>query len=295
LALFTGFAFATNNMLLRKGMHISGESVSPVFIATLHGVVVCGFAVVFTGDISRLASVSWLGVISLAVAGILHFVVGTALNYSGIRLIGATRAAPIFSSSSIIAAVVGSVFFGEQFTLTLLLAISLVMGGVILIGVAGEKRTAQSNIHSGSLVKGITAALGGAVCWGVSPAFIKIGILEVGSPLLATFISFVAAFLILAIALIHRDTRMKLHGLDKRSLVVFLVASTAMSTGMIARFYALYFSAISLVVPLINSARIVSLFPLSYAINRRIETFNFKVIIGALAIIGGIVAIFSVP
>jgi uncharacterized membrane protein len=88
---------------------------------------------------------------------------------------------------------------------------------------------------------------------------------------------------------------MKLHGLDKRSLVVFLVASTAMSTGMIARFYALYFSAISLVVPLINSARIVSLFPLSYAINRRIETFNFKVIIGALAIIGGIVAIFSVP
>ena len=295
LALFAGVAFATNNILLRKGMHASGESFSPVFIASLYGAVVFGLAVVFTGESSRLSSLTWLGGISLAGAGILHFVAGTALNYLGIRLIGATRAAPIFSSSSLFAVLLGIIFLGEQFTFILALAISLVVGGIILISTTSSSKTVQSNVPPGSLLKGVMAALGGAICWGVSPVLVKIGLQEVGSPLLATFISFIAAVLVLATLLIHYDNRKKLWRLSRSSVVIFLIASTAMSAGMIGRYYAFYFSAISLTVPLINSMRIVSLFPLSYAINRRIETFNLRVIIGALAVIGGIVAIFSVP
>jgi drug/metabolite transporter (DMT)-like permease len=64
------------------------------------------------------------------------------------------------------------------------------------------------------------------------------------------------------------------------------------ATAHLLRYIALAHSPVSLVAPLINSINGLLVFPLSFLINRKIETFNLRIILGAIAVIGGVLFIF---
>jgi len=283
-----GLGFSVEHVFVRRGAHRSGESFSPVAISLFMGVIVFGVLILISGEVNALASLSWLGVSSLAGAGILHFLIGRMSAYTSVRLIGANRAVPIHSSNLLFAALLGIIFLKEPLSIPLFLAILLISGGVILIGTRRAPQAAEPGISRNTLTKGVLAALVSAICWSVSPLLVKIGLEEVGSPLLSTFISYIAASIIMGILLSHPQNNKRLRRLERTSLISFIIASIAVSVGQLFRYVALDYTQISIAVPLISSARALFIFPLSFLLNRQIESFNLRTLAGAISIVVGI-------
>ena len=291
LALLCGFSFALNNIFLRRGVYHSRESFSPVVISIFLGTLFFGAWLVVSDQILSIFSVSWLGFTSLAGAGILHLLIGRAFAYTGIRLVGANRSVPIQTCFIIIAAVVGVLLFGEPMGISLAVALLLVAGGIALLGTVGRYERDTLGISSGKLAKGIFAALAAAICFGLSPILIKIGLQEVNSPIVATFISSLAAAFVISILLLSQRNREKLRKLDRSSLYPFIISSMAISASQILRYLALDYSPVSIVVPLTGTNSLF-VFPLSFLMNRHIEAFNFRVAAGALAVVTGVFLLF---
>jgi drug/metabolite transporter (DMT)-like permease len=241
-----------------------------------------------------MVSISWQGAVALAGAGVIHFILGRITAYSGIGLIGANRAVPIFSSSILIAALWGILLLGEPVTPFLVLAILLIVGGIVLISTTGSSAGEKSSLPAGSLIKGILLTLTAALCWGSTPLLVKIGLREVGSPLLATFVSYLASSVVIGLALFYPANNEKLRRLNRYSLMPILGAAVAVAAAQILRYEALVISPVSLFEPLMASANSLFIFPLSFLINRQIEVFNWRIIIGAVAILTGVFLIFWV-
>lgn len=294
LALFAGCSFSISNIFIRRGVHRSGEAFSILPIFAFMGMVFFGLSLLVVGEAERLATLSWLGIGALASAGVLHFILGRLAAFTGIRLIGANRAVPVTSCSILVAALFGIFLLGEPLTISLILAVLLIVGGVILISTAGKTETEKLSMPKGALVKGVLAALGGALCWGVSPTLIKIGLKEAQSPLLATFVSYLAASVFIGFSLISPQNNEKLRRLSRVSLIPLIIAGVAVSLAQILRYTALNYSPVSLVEPLSQGTNSLFVFPLSFLLNRRIEAFNLKIIMGAIAIVVGFSLIFWV-
>jgi drug/metabolite transporter (DMT)-like permease len=272
----------------------SGEAFSILPIFALLGTVFFGFAVFISGEAEKLTSLSWVGISALAGAGIVHFILGRLTGFTGIRLIGANRAVPIFSGSVLVAVLFGIFLLGESMTVFRALAILLIVGGIILIGTTGNSEAGKSNLPRGILVKGVLAALAGALFWGASPTLIKIGLREVNSPLLATFISYSAAFIVVGASLIHPGNSGKLRRLSRPALISLVIGGIAVSVAQILRYTALVYSPVSMVEPLSGSTNSLFIFPLSFLLNRQIEAFNRKIILGAISIVVGVFFMFWV-
>ncbi len=294
LALLSGFSFSISNIFVRKGVYRSGEAFSLIPIFAFMGTVFFGLPLFISGEVERLVSLSWLGVSALAGAGVIHFILGRMSAYTGIRLIGANRAVPIFSGSILIAVLLGIFLLGEPLTISLVLAVLLIVGGIILIGITGGSETGKSGMPGGSLVKGVLAALGAALCWGVSPMLVKIGLKEVGSPLLAAFVSYTAASVVIGVSLFHPRNNEKLRRLSRASLIPIIIAAITVSVAQILRYTALDYSPVSIVEPLAGSANNLLIFPLSFLINREIEAFSLRIILGAIAVVVGVFLMFWV-
>ena len=290
IAMFAGSFNCLSTIFIRKGTYRSGESFSPLPISNFAGMTIFGLAILVLGLTNQLGSLSWLGFGSLAAAGVLHFIVGRYLGYIGIRLIGANRANPITASNILVSAALGIVFLGEPVTIYLVLAILLIFGGIILIGRTGNSE--KLDISKANLTKGLIATLGGALCWGSSPALVKIGLREVNSPLVATFISYASAFVIASLLLSHQGNRDKLRQLKRDALIPLGMSALSVSTAHLLRYIAIAYSPISLVQALAMSVNGLLIFPLSFLINRRIEVFDPRIIVGAVIIVSGVLLIF---
>ncbi|MFC1972038.1 DMT family transporter [Chloroflexota bacterium] len=290
-ALGSAICFALANIYIRKAVYRTGEAYSGVIISLFLGTLVFGLWLFASGESIQLGSLSWMGVVSLAAAGIVHFLLGRSFSYIGIRLIGSNRVIPIQTCYIIIAAVLGIVFFGEPITVSFILALLLVTGGIIIISRTGQSGEGEQNLLRGALAKGILAALATAVCWGVSPVLVKFGLNELGSAPLATFISGLAATLVIGFTLFKPDNTEKLRRLDRMALGALLLASLTTAVAQIARYLALDYGTVGAVIP-ISATYALFFYPLSFIINRQIEDFSPRIIIGGLAVIAGIFLIF---
>ncbi len=292
LALFSGFSFSGSNIFIRKATYRSGESFGPWVISVFLGVVFFSLSLLVLNEFEQLASLSWLGAGSLAGAGIVHFVIGRILGYTSLRLIGANRSAPITRSSLIIAALMGILFLGEPVTVSLVLALLLIVGGLILIGTTGASSGGKPDIYQGSLAKGLLAALGAALCWGASSFLVKIGLREVDSPLVATFISYTAAAIVAGGSLLNPRNNAKLRQLGRTSLAPSILGAIFVSLAQILRYYALDYSPVSMAAPIISASGLLLTLPLSFLINREIEVFNTRIIGATIAVVLGVFLIF---
>lgn len=292
LALLAGFSHCLSSIFIRRGVYHSGESFSPIPISNFTGMVLFGLTILISGNAVQLTFLSWVGVSYLAAAGVLHFIVGRQLAYIGLRLIGANRTSPVITCNVLVSALLGVFFLGEPLTVYLVLALFLVTVGVISISRAGGSEAGGEDMTKGSLTTGLVATLGAALCWGVSPVLVKIGLQEVNSPVLATFISYTAAAIVAGVLLIHPKNSEKLRRLEWKSLIPIGTGAVTTSTAHILRYTALAYSPVSLVAPLIVGISGLLIFPLSFLVNKRIEVFNHRIILGAIVVIVGVLLIF---
>lgn len=291
MALLSSFLLALSLVATRRAVHKTGESFSPVPISAFLAVAMFGPAILIMGNTDGLKSLTWVGLGALAGAGVFHFVLGRMSAYVSVRLIGANLSSPIVNSNTLIATFLGIFFLGEPLTVYIILALILVVGGVFLVGAGGKPAPSKGQTNKAALTRGIMVALMGALCWGISPILVRIGVKEVGSPLQATFVSFVAASVVMAFALLNKGNSMKIRLLDRTSFWLIMVGAFLTSVAQFSKYVALQNSPVSFVSPLMATQSLMVL-ALSFFFNRKIEVFNIKIIMGAIAVVAGVSLIF---
>lgn len=293
LSLLASVSWAGSNVLTRRGVFHARESFSAIPITIGVGLIISFLALLVSGSGSKLAYLTWIGVLSLGGAGVVHFVIGRAFNYTSLRLIGANRTEPLLTSNIVFAIAFGMAFLGETLDLLQVLGIIAVMIGVVLIGTSAEGAVKGTKLARGVLLKGVGAGLMAGLCYGVSSLLIKVGLTEVGSGLAGNFISHVAAGMAAVFLVVGNESRARIGRLGRAAFIPMILGGAALVAGQIFRYAALGLVPISVVVPLTAPTAIfVPVF--SFILNRKMEVFSPKVLGGAAMVIAGVYIILLV-
>jgi len=285
LALLSAAVFAGAGVLIRRGVYQSEESTTAAAVSALVGTPLFLFILPLTGDWNRLYSLSWQGFASLGMAGILQFVLGRYLLFNSIRLIGANKTVAISRTNILFAVIFGIVFLGEAVTAPLILGVLFIIGGATLVSFEREEGAFKLQ------TKGVLLVLGAALCVGIASVLVKSAMEEVGSPYIATFISYMTAFLLWIVLLLQKEQRNQLFQLPRFSLFILSMAAVLGLVGQLLRYAALNYSPVSVVQPLLGTLVLFTFF-FSFMLNRSIDVFNWRVFLGIVVILTGTFLLF---
>jgi drug/metabolite transporter (DMT)-like permease len=293
-ALLASVSFAGSVVFVRKATAQTGESFTPTAISVFMGIPFFAVVLFFSGEWGKLLSVSGRAFILLGAAGIIHFIVGRFLAYSSYRLIGANKATPFIMTNPFYTVILGVLLLNELLTAYLVFGVICIFTGVALIST--ERKTVfeeEPRAFSRTEVKGILPALGAALCWGTTPILIKPAVAEVGSPFVAAFVSYLVAAVVMAFFFFRGQYREQMGKMPVfMALISMLIGAIFASAGQLFIYTGLSYSPASLVNPLI-STHILFIFLFSFLLNRHIEIFTLKIVLGMLAVIVGTFLIFQ--
>ncbi len=287
MSLLSGISLAGSSVSTRKGVFHARESFSALPISIAVGIILTFIVLLITGRMGQLAHLNLLGIVSFGGAGVVHYLIGRRSTYIGLRLIGANRMEPLLATNMIIAISFGLFFLDETLTLYHILGISAVFGGVILIGTSVEGFSKGVTIDRSTLLKGLASGLFAGLCYGMSPLLVKIGLLQLDDALVGTFVSHIAAGLIVMLFFVKHEHRSQIVSLNSKAMIPIIIGSILLALGQILRYIAFGLSPINIVTPLTATNNLfVPAF--SYLFNRKMESFSPRVLGGAFAVIAGI-------
>jgi drug/metabolite transporter (DMT)-like permease len=272
--------FQTINRRAVKGMD--------VFVATflqllLSAVVLCA-ASLLTEDVSTLLNAPTSALLYFALAGLIHFSIGWTFLNSSQKQIGAARTSALIGTTPLFGALIALVTLSETLDLTALIGIGLIAGGVYFTSNPGNKPG-----ESGQVVGWRTTllALGAPLCWAISPIFIRLGLVELESPLLGVTVGITASALGYGAALAIRRMRSPLGSISSEALALKIVAGILVGLSTWARWVALDYTTVAIVLALgLASVPTVNLLtPL--VVDRQVEQVTAQVWLGSALIVGG--------
>lgn len=289
-AAFGGASIITRRVVLRA----SSRYVTAISIYTglLFFLLVAGIA----GELLKLGQFPWRVHVFFALSGIIHFALGRNCANRAIQLIGSTRTSIVTSLSIIVTIVLAVIILKEAVTPLIGLGIFFALTGPLLI--VAKESTVTSDPQSGALpriteldrrnlYKGMLYAIGAAIFWGSTSIVIKLGLDMGGSPLVGSFIAYLAASIaIIPSILLSRDLRREVVTMRGRLLQLAVLSGLITSIAQMLRYLALVFTT-AIVISI--TARTIPLWVLLFAFifNRKLESFSRWVLLGnALLIIG---------
>ena len=139
-------------------------------------------------------------------------------------------------------------------------------------------------------VKGLRGAmygLGTALCFSISPIFIRNGLKGLNSPLLGVTIGMVVSTLAFGLALFFRKGSSSRAPIPRSAMVIQLVAGVLVGLSTWARWFALDLAPVGVVLALgrLNVPVVVFLSPV--LVGKQLEPVNWKVWLGAGLILAG--------
>jgi drug/metabolite transporter (DMT)-like permease len=289
------------------------------FVQLLVSAVILVAASAVTEDLGRVLHAPTGALVNFAAAGVVHFLVGwTLLNASQKRL-GAARTSPLIATTPLFGAIVAAITLGEVPGALALLSIGLIVAGVYAIGLDRLRRPrSQEEVepeppesgrspasfgHHGTTivstpgphaVAGTEAftwsaaplGLGTALCWAISPIFIRHGLDGLPSPLLGVTVSMVAAVTAYGLLLLARR-RPTMAPVPGRAWVWKLTAGMLVGVSTATRWYALSLVPVAVVLGLglLSVPTVMALAPL--VMGRQVERITVPVLMGAGLILTG--------
>ncbi len=241
---------------------------------------------VFSGQTGRILSFSWQAYIWLSLAGIFHFVVGRALYYECVQLVGANIAGILRRTNILLAVVIGITVLKEPLSRQLVMGVLLIITGISLAGFSPQTFQQVNGGFSKIPVRAFALGIGCGLAWGISPIFVKLGLQASGSPIAGGFISFSAATVILFVSLLNRRRRTALTHITGQAAGLFFTAGLLSFAANLARYVALSLAPASVVTPLVSIEPVIVL-ALSFIFNRRLEIFSRQVVVGTLTVLIG--------
>ena len=294
LALLSSACFALNVTALRRG--VLNASVFQAIAVTVPIGVPFFLLTLWIFDcydtLLDITSSSW---IYYAIAGITHFVIGRYCNYQATKLLGATQAGPVTQLGLLISVFSAFFFLQENINITLIAGILLILAGPLVILIGKSKKDSVVT-KSGIKIKYKEGYLWGlmcAICFGLSPFLIKLGLNDGGlkENIVGCFVSYLnATILVYIILLAKKEPLINNYKMNKSSLQWFLVTGFLVFLSQLLKYMALAFAPITIVEP-IQRTTVIFRILFSWMINRKHEIIDLQTILGIFVSLAGVYAI----
>jgi len=232
----------------------------------------------------------------LALAGVVHFVIGRYGNYRATQALGASLSSPIQQFSVPIALVLAVVLLDEVLTPLRLGGVSLVMvGAYIAVQPREQKPRHTDDAANKSFIPDYPNGLfwGGicALAYGSSPLLIVEGLgadRTMTDSLAGGLISYAAAAAVIAVPIMLAGGIPFLKQADPTAARWFAISGVIVFLSQVLRYMALVVAPVAVVVP-IQRLSVVFRVVFSWVMNREHEIIDARVIIGiALSLVGAV-------
>ena len=286
-AILTAASFALTQVLIRRATYQAEESFTPLAVSMLVGTPIFILLVTFTGEWHAFVSFTWSQYLLLATAGLIHLVIARYLFFNSTRIIGANPTAAITRTAVVFSIIFGVIFLDETVTGMQIAAALLIMFGAVLTTTEISRRTFRIS------TSGLLMGLGTALCSAGSATLIRPVMKEVDEIYAATFVMYLAAFVVIIVLLgINPRQRQAVASQDRSTFLMLSVSAVFLVVGHLFRFTALKHSPVSVVQPLVSTIVIFVLI-FSWIINRKIDVFNWRVVAGIVMVLAGVCLIYG--
>ena len=300
LSLLSAVTFAYANASVRRGV-LTGTVLQAVAISLPIALPFFVAAMLVSGGFPALAGFSVRTLVLLALAGIVHFALARYCNYRATRAIGANLVAPVQQYSLIISLVLAVVWLGETLTVLRMLGIVLVVAGPAFtlepskrttVTVAAPGDTGDIKPFNPQYREGFFYAILSAVGFGISPILIGMAFesksLAVG--IAGGFVSYVAATVMIGLALLVPEQRRSIRSIDGKSAKWFLISGIAVGLSQMLRYMALAIAPVSVVTPIQRLSMIFRIY-FGALLNPHHEVFGGRLILGTVISLAGAIAL----
>jgi drug/metabolite transporter (DMT)-like permease len=278
-AAFSGLGFGVFQTLNRRT--VQGLDVfESTFVQLLIAGVVLVLASLATEDLGQLGDASAAGIAWFAGAGVLHFFGGWTFLSISQKRIGAARTSPLVSASPLFGVFVAAATLHEWPTAWGSVGIVVVLVGVYLVALERLADTSRPRLRDA--VFGLCSAL----CWAISPVFIKHALHGLDSPLLGVTIGMLCALAVYAGALVATGRGLALAAGGSARLFQ-LGAGIFVGLSVWSRWFALEDASVGVVLALglLSVPVVTALSPL--VMGRQVERITARIVLGAALVVAG--------
>lgn len=297
--------FQTFNRRAVQGMDVFVATFLQLFVSAI----VLLLATVLTVGSGTTRSLTSTAILYFSLAGALHFFIGWTFLNASQKTVGAARTTSLIGTTPVFAAFFAAITLSEIPTVISMIGIFIIVGGVYLVNAVKLKRETVVSTAGGIAVAGGSPAMEGkatglrslrfgmaaAICWSLSPTFIRFGLNEVPDPLLGVTVGMIASVLGYAVILGVRGTRGTVGPVEMDAMGYKLFAAVLVALATWSRWVALDLAPVAAVLALsLISVPIVNL--LSPLVSGRdLESVTGQTWLGSGLIIGGSLILIFAP
>lgn len=284
----TGFGvFQSLNRRAVQGMDVYLATFLQLFISAL----VLAAITLFTIDLHVLAKAPPVALLNFALAGFFHFFIGWTFLNTSQKHIGAARTSPLIGSTPLFGAGLAAVTLGELPGWLSFAGIFLMIAGVLLVSKYSRSRKNKSSNNPAEVISGgwrdSLNGLAAALCWAISPIFIRQGLKDLPSPLLGVTIGILASVIAYGIPLVIRRRERLFTSTTRDALTFKIMAGVLVGLSTWVRWIALDLTSVAsvLALSLVSIPVVIILSPIISG--RQLERITTSLLAGAVLIIGG--------
>jgi drug/metabolite transporter (DMT)-like permease len=281
-ATISGIGFGFFQAFNRRAGRAFDAYFSTFVLIAVSALILAG-ASALTEDLSQLNGQPLLMYINFALAGSIHFFLGWTLLTVSQNKIGAARTGALSGTSPLFALFISALAFNEFLRLPVLGGIFMLVAGVYLVSFDKNPLAGASGKSWLDSLYGLSVA----VCFSISPIFIRGGLSYLDSPLLGVTIGMSFSALAYGITLVFRRGQLLQGPLTNDAIAFQLTASVFVGLSTWLRWIALDKAPVGVVLALgrLNVPVVILLSPM--LVGKTQENVTTRVWLGAALIVGG--------
>jgi uncharacterized membrane protein len=294
LAALSAATFAFNNASARRGV-LTGSVVQALAVTVPIGVPMFFLAALGSGQLGGLASISGQATGLLALAGVLHFVIGRYGNFRAALAIGANLSGPVIQLSLAVTLVLAIGVLKEPLTPLRVVGIVLLVTAPALMRPVETRNVATPAAAAPSFVprygEGYLFSLVAALAYGVSPFLIRLGVTsgDLGSGIVGGLISYTAGTVAVVVLLLWPGQLRHVLAIEPVSLKWFTYSGVSVSIAQMFIYMAYAVAPISVVTPVLQLHHVLRVV-FARLLNPQHEIFGGRMILGTgLSLLGAII------
>jgi drug/metabolite transporter (DMT)-like permease len=287
LALTAAWSWGFSAVLVRLGLrHVSTSLGTLVSLAA--GLLFTGLlvAVLQAGELLDASLEAWA---LFAVIGILNFPAGRFFNYMAMGRLGVGRSTPLLASAPLFAVIIAVVVTGEQLRLQTAIGGALILGGLFVTLSSRAQGATQPELSDRSrTVAGVAFAFGAAIAYGSSQVLTRYSVSDLAPPLVGSFIALLWGTIGFGL-LSARSVRDRGSNFSRGGLL-FAGAGIFSAVGVMLMFQALSRGEVVVISPVLATNPLFTLI-MAALLLRGVERITANVVVGALLVVAGVVAL----
>ncbi|PCR89282.1 DMT family transporter [Natrinema ejinorense] len=226
-----------------------------------------------------------LSAISFAAAGIAGMLVARVLMFTSIEALGASLTSPVIASNALFATVFAVVILEERLTAGHFAGIVLIVAGIAVVSweTAATTSPDQSLRETGAM---LVLPLAAAVCIGIEPIFVSIGLAE-GTPILPGLGVMATTATIGFVGYLGWTGSLATGPVRSSSTAWYVAGGVSTTVAFLAYFAALAVAPVVLVMPLLQLTPLLVVVLSVLFLPRQLERVTWRVTAAALVVVVG--------